>query len=279
MAGITIKLFLPQGDAQSLRTAELVNWTGKALAGPRSQLDDLLAREELGRSGVYFLLGNDPDTGKPAAYIGEAEVVRERLKQHRDKEFWIHAITFVSKDENLTKSHIRYLEGRLIEEAQKVGRFKLMNGQSSGSKLPESDREDMEVFLGRIVQLMPVLGCDLLTPILSSDRRAAHVRLTGKIKGAMARGQRTAKGFVVYADSEAVTDSRPSAPTFILEAREELKRDGTLVPDGEKLRFTRDTEFSSPSTAGAIVCGGHVDGLTFWRDKDGRELKELDGVA
>jgi len=278
MAGVTIKLFLPKGDAQSLRTAELVNWTGKALAGPRSQLDDLLAREELSKSGVYILLGVDPDTGKPAAYIGEAEIVRDRLKQHRDKEFWIHAITFVSKDENLTKSHIRYLEGRLIEEAEKVGRFKVMNGQSSGSRLPESDREDMEVFLSRIVQLLPVLGCELLTPILDTAG-GARIRLTGKIKGATAHGQRTAKGFVVYSNSEAVAILRPSAPTYIVEAREELKRDGTLVADGVKLRFTRDTEFSSPSMAGAIICGGHVNGLTFWRDKAGRELKEIEGVS
>lgn len=278
MAGVTIKLFLPKGDAQSLRTAELVNWTGKALAGPRSQLDDLLAREELTKSGVYILLGVDPDTGKQAAYIGEAEVVRDRLKQHREKEFWIHAIAFVSKDENLTKSHIRYLEGRLIEEAQKIGRFAVMNGQSSGSKLPESDREDMEVFLARIVQLLPVLGCDLLTPILDAGSGGAKLRLTGKIKGATAQGQRTAKGFVVFANSEAVTTLRPSAPSYIIEAREELKKDGTLAADGEKLRFTRDTEFSSPSMAGAIICGGHVNGLTFWRDKDGRELKEIEGV-
>ena len=188
MAGVTIKLFLPKGDAQSLRTAELVNWTGKALAGPRSQLDDLLAREELVKSGVYILLGVDPDTGKQAAYIGEAEVVRDRLKQHRDKEFWVHAITFVSKDENLTKSHIRYLEGRLIEEAVNIARFKVMNGQSSGSKLPESDREGMESFLGRIVQLLPVLGCDLLTPILDAVAAGARLRLTGRIKGATAQG-------------------------------------------------------------------------------------------
>ena len=263
MAGVTIKLFLPKGDAQSLRTAELVNWTGKALAGPRSQLDELLAREELTKSGVYMLLGVDPDTGKQAAYVGEAEVVRERLKQHREKEFWIHAIAFVSKDENLTKSHVRYLEGRLIEEAQKVGRFVVLNGQSSGSKLPESDREDMEVFLGRIVQLLPVLGCDLLTPILDSGAGGARLRLTGKIKGATAHGQRTAKGFVVFAHSEAVTGLRPSAPSYLIQAREELKKDGTLSVDGEKLRFTRDTEFSSPSMAGAVICGGHVNGLTF----------------
>ena len=276
MAGVTIKLFLPKGDAQSLRTAELVNWTGKALAGPRSQLDDLLAREELKKSGVYILLGVDPDTGKQAAYIGEAEVVRDRLKQHREKEFWIHAIAFVSKDENLTKSHIRYLEGRLIEESQKVGRFKVVNGQSSGSKLPESDREDMEVFLGRIIQLLPVLGCDLLTPILDSVAGGAKLRLTGKIKGATAQGQRTAKGFVVFADSEAVAGLRPSAPNYIIDAREELKKDGTLLVEGQKLHFSRDTEFSSPSMAGAIICGGHVNGLTFWRDKDGRELKEIE---
>ena len=279
MAGVTIKLFLPKGDAQSLRTAELVNWTGKALAGPRSQLDDLLTREELSKSGVYILLGVDPDTGKQAAYIGEAEIVRDRLKQHRDKEFWIHAIAFVSKDENLTKSHIRYLEGRLIEEAQKVARFKVLNGQSSGSRLPESDREDMEVFLGRIAQLLPVLGCELLTPILDTVSGGAKLRLTGKIKGTTAHGQRTAKGFVVYSGSEAVVTLRPSAPSYIIEAREELKREGTLVIDDDKLRFSRDTEFSSPSMAGAIVCGGHVNGLAFWRDKDGRELKEIEGEA
>ena len=282
MAGITIKLFLPKGDAQSLRTAELVNWTGKALAGPRSQLDDLLAREELTKSGVYILLGVDPDTGKQSAYIGEAEVVRDRLKQHREKEFWVHAIAFVSKDENLTKSHIRYLEGRLIEEAQKVGRFKVLNGQSSGSKLPESDREDMEVFLGRIIQLLPVLGCDLLTPILDVVASSTKLRLTGKIKGATAQGQRTAKGFVVFANSEAVSSDRPSAKNYvsnILKMRKEFKQDGTLVTNGDKLRFTRDTEFSSPSMAASVISGGHANGLTFWKDKDGRELKEIESSS
>lgn len=282
MAGVTIKLFLPKGDAQSLRTAELVNWSGKALAGPRSELDDLLKRDELTKSGVYILLGVDADTGKPAAYIGEAEVVRDRLKQHREKEFWVQTITFVSKDENLTKSHIRYLEGRLIEEAQKIGRFKVLNGQSSGSKLPESDREDMEVFLGRIMQLLPVLGCDLLTPIVDLSAGGAKLRLTGKIKGATAHGQRTAKGFVVFADSEAVISARPSAKNYlsnILKLREEYQQDGTLVVDDEKLKFTRDTEFSSPSMAAAVICGGHANGLTFWRDKDGRELKEIEGES
>ena len=125
MTSATIKLFLPHGDARSLRTAEISNWTGKAVAAPRIELDELLLREELDKAGVYILTGADPHSGLPLAYIGEAEVIRERLKQHKTKEFWISAIVFVSKDENLTKAHVRYLESKLLEEAAQAGRFTL----------------------------------------------------------------------------------------------------------------------------------------------------------
>jgi hypothetical protein len=82
MTSATIKLFLPHGDAKSLRTAEISNWTGKAIAAPRTEMDELLVREELEKAGVYILTGADPHSGLPLAYIGEAEVIRERLKQH-----------------------------------------------------------------------------------------------------------------------------------------------------------------------------------------------------
>ena len=147
MASATIKLFLPHGDGTRLRTAEISNWSGKALAAPRTDFDDLLAREELENSGVYILAGTDPATGKPMAYIGEAEILSERLKVHKNLEFWITALVFLSKDENLTKSHIRHLEGRLLVEAKAASRYLLHNTQSSGAKLPEADRYDMEEFL------------------------------------------------------------------------------------------------------------------------------------
>jgi hypothetical protein len=38
----------------------------------------------------------------------------KRLKQHRERDDWSQVTVFVSKDENLTKAHIRYLEGALI---------------------------------------------------------------------------------------------------------------------------------------------------------------------
>ena len=212
MTSATIKLFLPRGDAKSLRTAEISNWTGKAVAAPRTELDVLLQREELDKSGVYILIGTDPISGSPHAYIGEAEVIRERLKQHKSKEFWISAIVFVSKDENLTKAHIRHLEGRLISEATEVARFTLENSQAGGSKLPESDREDMEVFLSHIRQLLPVLGSDLLVPVgQPTAKQQSGGMLYCRMKGAEGRGRRTPNGFVVLKSSTAVLQERPSA--------------------------------------------------------------------
>ncbi len=189
MPSATLKIFLVHGDAKRLRTAELSNWTGKAAAAPRSELDDLLARDEALNSGVYFLTGSDPETGKNAVYIGEAESIRERIKGHLDKDYWNHVIFFISKDENLTKAHVRYLEGRLIDQARQAGRALVKNGQGSGARLPESDREDMEIFLEKVHQLLPALGADFLLPHVSQFvERMGRQALYCEIKGHRAMG-------------------------------------------------------------------------------------------
>jgi hypothetical protein len=282
MTSATIKLFLPRGDAKSLRTAEISNWTGKAVAAPRTEIEELLARDELDKAGVYILLGSDPVTNAARAYIGEAEVLRDRLKQHKTKEFWVSAIVFVSKDENLTKAHVRFLESRILLEAAEVGRFMLEQNQAGGSRLPESDREDMEVFLSRIRQLLPVLGSDILAPIAQSPAKAQPGGiLFCRIKGAEARGQRTANGFVVFAGSTAVLEDRPSAENYpyVVAQRKQLVADGTLVQKDGLLHFTKDAEFSSPSAAAVAIHGGNANGLTAWRSKEGQSLKQLDELA
>ncbi len=279
MTSATIKLFLPRGDAKSLRTAEISNWTGKAVAAPRTELDDLLTREELDKAGVYILLGTDPLTNAPRAYIGEAEVIRDRLKQHKTKEFWVSAIVFVSKDENLTKAHVRYLESRILAEAATINRFTLEQNQAGGSRLPESDREDMEVFLAHIRQLLPVLGSDILAPIAQPTAKTQPGGvLFCRIKGAEARGQRTANGFVVFHGSTAVLNERPSAETYpyVVAQRKQLMNDGTLVEKDGFLCFIKDAEFSSPSAAAVVIHGGSANGLTAWKTKDGESLKQLD---
>lgn len=280
MTSATIKLFLPHGDARRLRVGEVSNWTGKALAAPRTELDDLLAREETESSGIYFLLGVNAETGDNLAYIGEAEVIRDRLKQHKAKDFWTSVVVFFSKDENLTKAHIRYLENRLLHEARTVGRYALENSNTSNPKLPESDREDMEVYLSRIRQVLPVLGSDLLSPIAGANK-PTHQQplLVCKIKNATATGRRTESGFVVFAKSSAVLAVRPSAEsqypnTIALRLR--LIQDKTLVEKDGVYGFTKDVEFTSPSAAAAVIHGGSANGLTAWKDKNGKSLKELE---
>jgi hypothetical protein len=277
MATATIKVFLAHGDAKRLRTAELSNWTGKAVAGPRSEFEDVLARDEAGKAGVYLLTGADPGTGKPAIYVGEAESIRDRVKSHLDKDFWNQIVFFVSKDENLTKAHIRYLEGKLIALARDAGRAAVTNGQITSAKLPESDREDMEVFLAKIGQLLPLLGIDWL---VQADSIGGSAELTCAIKGLKARGRRTPNGFLVLKGSQAVLRERPSTDKYPLprQMRDQLRTDGLLIEGDGVLVFTRDVDFPSPSAAASVIHGGHANGLIAWKNTKGLTLKQIEAV-
>lgn len=281
MPSATIKIFLVHGDPKRLRTAELSNWTGKAVAGPRSEFDSVLARGESQKSGVYFLTGIDPESGRGTVYIGEAESVRDRIRGHLDKDFWNHVAFFTSKDENLTKGHIRYLEGRLIEQAKQAGRADVKNSQGSGSPLPESDREDMEIFLGKIHQLLPVLGVEVLVPTtVLATASTERETLTCAIKGLKATGRLTPNGMVVFSGSQAVLNDRPSSQKYPwpVNMRQKLIDEGGLVVNSHYLQFAKDVEFSSPSAAAAVIHGGHANGLTAWKNKSGKTLKELESV-
>ena len=279
MASATIKIFLVHGDPKRLRTAEISNWTGKAVSGPRSEFDGVIGREEATNPGVYMLTGNDPESGKPAIYIGEAESIKDRVKSHLEKDFWNQIVFFISKDENLTKSHIRYLEGKLIEKAKNAGRAIVINGQNSGAKLPESDREDMEIFIEKIFQLLPVLGVELLVPSSSIIKNETATNLLFcKIKKIIATGHLTPNGLLVLKGSMAVLNERASAQNYPWpkNMRHRLKEDGVLIENGDHLLFTRDEEFSSPSAAAAVIHGGHANGLLAWKNKNEKPLKEIE---
>lgn len=280
MPTATIKLFLVHGDPKRLRTAELSNWSGKAVAGPRSEFDGILAREESLQSGVYLLAGMDPETGSPAIYIGEAECIKDRIKAHLSKDFWNQIIYFVSKDENLTKSHIRYVEGRLIEQATRAKRCIVTNSQISRSRLPESDREDMEVFLSKIYQLLPVLGVELLVAVSEKDTSKEHTHeiLHCEIKGISAQGYLVPNGLLVLKGSGAARDERPSVEKWPWprNMREKLLNEGYLSERDDRLEFTEDVEFSSPSAAAAVIHGGHANGLTAWKNSTGTTLKDME---
>lgn len=278
MASATIKIFLVYGDPKRLRTAELSNWTGKAVAAPRTEFEAVLARDEAFNAGTYLLTGTDPETGKAALYIGEAESIKRRIKNHLGKDFWNQVVFFVSKDESLTKAHIRYLEGRLIELANLAGRSVLKNSQASGAKLPESDREDMEIFLEKMQQLLPALGVEALVPVSSGVRHERKALLFCELKELKATGFLTPNGITVISGSHAVLHERESTSKYpwIIALRRRLIEEGMFIQEGDRYVFTKDTEFSSPSAAAAAICGGTMNGLTAWKNIEGKSLKDME---
>jgi hypothetical protein len=213
--------------------------------------------------------------------IGEAECIRDRIKSHLSKDFWNNIAFFITKDENLTKAHIRYIEGRLIELAKSANRSVVINNQSSGAKLPESDREDMEVFLEKIQQVLPVLGIEAFVQTTSKPASEAEKEmLTCKIKNFIAFGYLTPNGTVVLAKSEAVLDERESAKKWpsVMVQRNRLIEEGGLVQNVDKYVFVKDTEFSCPSSAAAVIHGGSANGLTAWVNANGKSRKDLQNV-
>jgi len=288
-AGKSIRLFLADGAPGGLLTAEIMNWTGHVVAAPRSDLAALLKRPEAGRTGIYILLGDDPNSlGGTIAYIGEGDDVSKRLYQHArpedqgGKDFWDRAIVLTSKDTNLTKAHARYLESRLITLAQQANRVSLVNGTApSPLPLPEADISDMEYFISQAKIVLPVLGVNLLravptTPVAVQEGsgmtatlsvQSPIFELTLKKSGIAATAQEIDGEFTVFAGSTARPQWQGVEGHGYKRLREKLEEDGTLAStdDGSLRRFTRNQVFASPSAAAAMVTGRSANGRVEWK--------------
>lgn len=279
--GRSIRLFLVDGTPGGIITAEIMNWTGHVMTGPRSRLADLIQRPEAGRTGIYILSGTDPEGGyKPLVYVGETDNVGKRLAQHNKdeaKEFWEQTCVVTSKDHNLTKAHIRYLESRLIDIATKAGRAKLVNGTAPDyGLLPEADLADMEFFIEQLRTVLPVLGLDLLkepvkafpTPVTTvgqSDTVVAEFpgfELISKKHELRAEAREIDGEFVVLAHSQARIGGGGHG---YIDLQQHLIDDGVLIQEATgHLRFLRDYGFGSPSAAAAVVLGQSSNGRKAW---------------
>lgn len=277
--GKTIKLFLIDGDPNGRITSELSNWTGKAYKIPRIKIKDCADRPDLNNTGVYMLFGKD-ETGKDLVYIGEAETVLKRLTQHlTQKDFWNEAIVFISKDENLNKAHIKYLENGLYERAKSVNRYKVENSTiPTQSSIAESDRAEMEEFIENIKILISTLGHKVFEEKREIKPTNQQETFYSKgARGADARGEPTSDGFVVLKGSKVAGSTVPSITSNFKRLREELIENGIIIENNGIFEISEDYVFSSPSTAAVIVLGRNANGLTEWKLKDKKTtLKEFE---
>ena len=275
----TIKLFLLDGDPNGRMSCEISNWSGKAYKIPRIKIKDCNDRSDLSGTGVYLLFGKD-ETGKEQVYIGEAESILKRLNQQLvQKDFWNEAIVFISKDENLNKAHIIYLENRLHEIATNAKRYVLENSLiPTRSSISESDRAEMEEFIDYIKILVNTLGHKVFQEKRDQEATAKkNIFFIKAARGAEAEGETNSDGFLVFKGSKIASTTVKSLTSGLVNYRQKLLKEGILTIIGETFEFSDDYIFSSPSTAASIVLGRNANGLTEWKDKKGKTLKEFEG--
>lgn len=281
--GKSIELFLVNGTADSIITAELSNWNGKAIKIPRIEVA-ACKRDDVTEVGVYFLFGKDDDNAD-IVYIGESENVKERLVQHirdypdKEKFYWNTAVIFIGHD--LNKALIRYLENRFVEIARKTKRYTVVTKNTyRNTVMKESQVAMMEEFIEDVQILLNTLGYKVLEPLVEEARTADPVAPqpeTGMLSitsgNVNATGKVTAEGFVVLegaAINEKISERSLSAGA--------IKQRADLLKLGKVKNWvtTENILFSISSAAAVFVLGYSVSGPRAWKAADGRCLKEIE---
>jgi len=276
MTGKTVRLHMVDGYPTGIITAEIINWTGKVIVAPRSQLSALAKRDEVRRTGVYLLVGPDPeDPVETKVYVGEADSVINRLIAHdkdEKKDFFSRIAVVTSKDANITKSHGRYLESRLIAMVRSAARATLANGTGPDPPtMPEPDVADMEYFLQQLELVLPVVSMNVLQPKPkipqgNGEMAADSPRFVLEQVGATARAIELDGDFVVLKGSTARKQGTKGWTSY-KRLRDRLISEGVLIQSDEAdyYVFKEDIAVSSPSAGGSLVCARNTNGRTSWK--------------
>ena len=291
----SINIFLLDGDPNGIRVAQISMSTIQAIAFRRNQLRRVReAFPEIERPGVYILIGADEDVqDRQLAYIGESEGVGARLSYHNSNEagrdakgFWTDTVVLISKDENLTKSHARYVEACLIRGVVSNPRWTLPNTRmpsDDAGKPPLPDRAAMDEFVDQTKTLVGALSWDLFreirgrTPEQIADRELpkadfhASPRFFFRGEGFAAEMEIGPSGdFIVKAGSKARVKTTRTIPRGTTSLRNTLVEKGVLQQESDFLVFASAYSFTSASAAAATVIGASANGRILWKLSDGR---------
>ena len=272
----TIQIYLPTGEPRGIRIADITTRLVLAVLIPRSELAVGKSRSELDHPGVYFLFGEDEDGAKPIVYVGQTEDARKRFDSHNKiKTFWKTAILCISKSQNFTQAHIRYLEWYCIQQAKEVGRYDLDNGQIPPSSTHVTEPMEAELLdtFDTIRMLVSTLGFPVFEPMVKSNVPSHLFNVRGG--GSDGRGELVEDGFVVFEGSRGRLEVSPSAAHSVNPQREKLLAAGVIEERDGVYVFVQDFLFSSPSTAAAVVLGRSANGWTEWKDESGLTLSDV----
>lgn len=267
-----ITMILRNGMPTGIVQCNLDEWIGVSYKIPRNRLNESKELKNIENTGVYILFGVDEETGENRAYIGEAENIYKRLLQHnKTKDFWNDCLVFVSQNNSLNKAHIKFIENMLYTKAKEVERFIIDNDtEPTKSSLDGADEIRAVKFYEKIVLLTSVYGYRIFDKILTQQEvKEEEIYYINSI-GLKASGAQSEEGFIVFKGSQSSEEFKKASSQSLRNKWNEL-RNQKIVDKGV---FLKDIIFSSPSTAAAMVLGRNSNGLTQWKNRDGKTLKE-----
>lgn len=297
--GRVIKIFITGQDPRSLRTVELDNWTGVAIAGQPEFFKRALEDEVLSRSCVYLLIKSGADDDLPEIYVGESDDFSQRYISGKFPIEFDSFLIFTSKDDNLTRAHVKWLEEKLWSILRgNTGKVVVANANKpTSSNLPRADIATMQTYLGNVIYVLEALGYDLfsiqertsaspastkktenLEPIIDSISHNFYTTLPKRPDDrAFLRYENGA--YTLISGSKINAKITDSLPANIRRLRKHLIEDGHLINRGDFLELVRDISFSKPSPASALVKGRSSSGYRDWiREIDDVPLGSLLGV-
>jgi hypothetical protein len=306
----TVKIFLVDGEPEGIRSAAMDVSTTFAIAFKRDQLNLGVKTEfanEIGKSGVYLIIGADPsNSDKKMVYVGEADDVRKRLNIHKGiikgsaaqeaeepgLAFWEDTVVFVSTNDSLTKSHIRYAEAVLIASIDGKSPWSNCNKKKPpyAGKLPKEDAVSMNKVVDEIKILAGSLGFDLFKahklPAPEAENGTTSAAQSENPEFIFAGNGFNAKAvflsgstgeWVVRAKSLAKLEHASATPKGAVKLRVELEANGVLKKTSDGLEFTVDRGFPSASAAACLVSGTSVAGPIAWK-RNGQTYRDWEAA-
>lgn len=273
----TIQMCIFDGNPNGRIMCELSNWNGRVYKISRSDLNDFSNREDSSHTGVYFLFGKDDDNND-TVYIGEAERMLIRLKQHlKDENYWNDCIVVISKDNVLNKAHVKYLENKFYNLANDAKRATIINNTiPTCSSISEFDQSMLEEFIDNAKLLVNTLGYKVFDKITvmgidkNIDKKIFYIKA---IRGADAKGILVSDGFMVLKGSIVADGTTPSLAENLKKFRNKLFERGII---DQNFVFQNDYVFTSPSLAAVVVMGRNANGRTEWKTQERKSIKDIE---
>lgn len=273
------EVILNAGDSADIKTVTLGLSTMIATIFPRYSLHKYLALQQSTTPGLYILF-NEVSSGEPSIYVGEAENIGIRLKQHEKsmgKDFWTHTIVFQETSGHLNKAHYKNLEYRVHRLALESERAYVVNKVTpTKSSLSLGDEYLVDTFLENIRNILVVFNYKFLEPRIvgafEEDLDIYYLHYHGALGKLRVRGQ--TEMILLKGSTCTYKTLRELPESFggLIQMRDALIKNNkiSIIEDTDLIRLNDDIVFDSENEACAFVTlRDDIDGIDAWKNING----------